>query len=114
MINLRELWLYDNDLSGGIPVELGNLKNLQDLGLAGNQLSGSIPSEFGNLSSLKALDLSGNPLDGPLPLSLANLAIRYLWFTDTNLCEPADAAFQTWLSQGKDLGRTGTICDSTR
>ena len=49
---VTELDLRDNQLSGSIPSELGNLANLERLGLDGNQLSGSIPSELGNLDNL--------------------------------------------------------------
>ena len=38
--------LSDNDLSGEIPAELGNLSNLRYLNLAGNQLSGCAPSSL--------------------------------------------------------------------
>ena len=32
LANLEELWLYDNQLSGPIPPELGNLANLENCG----------------------------------------------------------------------------------
>ena len=44
--------LYSNQLTGTIPVELGNLSNLQYLQLYSNQLTGTIPVELGNLSNL--------------------------------------------------------------
>jgi len=40
--------LGSNQLSGSIPVELGNLSSLEWLYLHSNQLSGSIPAELGN------------------------------------------------------------------
>ena len=49
------LSLDDNQLSGPIPSELGNLASLQELYLIGDQLSGPIPSELGNLANLQGL-----------------------------------------------------------
>ena len=47
LVNLRWLDLSFNQLSGGIPPELGNLTELEWLALRFNDLSGSIPPEFG-------------------------------------------------------------------
>ena len=69
-----ELNLFENQLSGSIPPELGNLSNLEVLVLAYNQLSGSIPPELGNLSKLEVLILGGNSLSGPIPPELGNLS----------------------------------------
>ena len=60
---VTELDLRDNQLSGSIPSELGNLANLEGLWLDGNQLSGSIPSELGNLDNLERLGLHRQPVE---------------------------------------------------
>ena len=52
---VTELHLSDNELSGAIPAELGNLTNLQILDLCGNGLSGAIPAELRNLTNLQIL-----------------------------------------------------------
>ena len=84
--NLYSLSLSNNQLIGSIPVELGNLSNLQWLYLGGNQLTGSIPAELGNLSNLQWLDLSDNQLCGDIPLSLINLGkLYYLYLQDNGL-----------------------------
>lgn len=44
---------YDNDFSGTIPNELAKLVNLENLVLAENKLSGTISPEFGMLPKLK-------------------------------------------------------------
>ncbi len=55
-----ELRLNENQLSGEIPPELGNLANLTRLDLGGNELSGCVPtSRLGQLSSDS--DLGGLP-----------------------------------------------------
>ncbi|KAK0608064.1 hypothetical protein LWI29_025007 [Acer saccharum] len=56
-----------NNLSGSIPLELGNLNILEFLQLNNNHLSGEIPSTFENLSSLLGCNFSYNDLSGPLP-----------------------------------------------
>jgi Leucine-rich repeat (LRR) protein len=65
--------LFDNNLNGAIPPELGNLANLQELLLSLNQLSGSIPPELGNLVNLLYLSLDSNQLNGSIPTQLGNL-----------------------------------------
>ena len=74
LTNLQDLRLFSNQLTGTIPVELGNLANLSWLELSSNQLTGSIPSSLGNLSDLRTLSLHTNQLTGAIPASLGNLA----------------------------------------
>ena len=69
-----ELNLYENELSGTIPPELGNLTKLEVLSLAVNQLRGTIPPELGNLSKLTLLYLYSNQLSGPISPELSKLA----------------------------------------
>ena len=95
------LWLYNNDLSGPIPPELGNLANLTELELAANNLSGSIPPELGNLANLEELRLSHNALTGPIPPELGRLVrLRVLTLRgNRGLCLPADPQFLAWLAE---------------
>ena len=86
LTNLQFLNLYRNQLSGAIPAELGNLTNLQVLALHFNQLSGAIPAELGNLTNLTALWLSGNQLSGAIPAELGNLTnLTALWLSGNQL-----------------------------
>jgi hypothetical protein len=65
--------LFNNQLTGSIPLELGNLENLITLWLPSNQLTGPIPEELGNLTGLKSLYLYRNQLTGPIPGELGDL-----------------------------------------
>jgi len=72
--HVKYLILYDNQLSGEIPPEIGNLTYLSGLYLSANQLSGEIPSEIGNLDSLTTLSLGANQLSGEIPSEIGNLS----------------------------------------
>ena len=86
------LSLGDNQLSGEIPAELGNLTSLESLDLIVNQLSGKIPPELGALANLRELYLSGNQLTGEIPPKLgdlANLEVLYLHANQVSGCVPS-------------------------
>jgi Leucine-rich repeat (LRR) protein len=73
LTHLRQLDLDDNELTGPVPPQLGDLPQLRRLVLGGNQLTGSIPPELGGLSQLTMLDLGNNSLSGTIPAELASL-----------------------------------------
>ena len=121
LVNLTELGLEANDLTGSIPPEIGSLSNLTWLALSMNSLTGTIPSELGALGRLRIMSLSDNNLTGPLPPELGgldqlkvlylhrngltgaipqeftNLELEEFYWSETQLCAPANQAFQTWL-----------------
>jgi len=70
---IQFIWLDDNQLSGSIPPELGNLTNLQWIDFSGNELTGPIPRELGSLVNLRDLALDENQLTGSIPPELGNL-----------------------------------------
>ena len=72
--NLKRLDFRLNNLTGTIPSELGKLDSLLDLYLSRNELTGTIPSELGDLGSLRTLVLSRNELTGTIPSELGNLS----------------------------------------
>jgi Leucine-rich repeat (LRR) protein len=67
-----ELNLYGNQLTGPIPIQLGNLTKIERLILAQPGLSGPIPTQLGNLTNLRELQLWGQ-LTGSIPASFGNL-----------------------------------------
>ena len=74
--------LRENNLTGPIPSQLGDLARLVTLDLGSNRLTDSIPSRLGDLTALTTLSLWGNDLSGPIPPelgSLPNLGDLNLW-----------------------------------
>ena len=74
MDSMQKLRLHNNRLSGAIPTQLADLENLTDLWLSGNELTGPIPSQLGGLANLSQLSLRNNQLSGAIPAELGNLA----------------------------------------
>ena len=94
--------LEDNQLTGEIPSEIGNLTNLYELLLGGNDLTGEIPSEIGNLTNLGRLWLSSNQFTGEIPESLCDLGINWshFWYFDISnnqLCPPYPSCIEDYV-----------------
>ena len=90
--HVTELNLRRNQLTGEIPVELGQLSQLQRLILGPNQLTGEIPAELGNLANLQLLYLHGNELNGPIRCFIRELLLTFSLSSTT--CNFA------WVSRG--------------
>ncbi|CAN7101537.1 unnamed protein product [Brassica rapa subsp. narinosa] len=70
--NLTVLYLYVNNLTGGIPKSI-SATNIVELDLSYNNLTGSIPEAIGNLTKLEFLNLYVNQLTGVIPPAIAKL-----------------------------------------
>ena len=71
-----------NRLTGTIPSQVGQLTALTYLTFADNQLNGAIPSDLGQLTALTSLVLAVNQLTGTIPSQLGKLTALtalYLW-----------------------------------
>ncbi|CAA0213931.1 unnamed protein product [Arabidopsis thaliana] len=93
------IYIKRNNLTGSIPVEVGQLKVLHILELLGNNFSGSIPDELSNLTNLERLDLSNNNLSGSIPWSLTNLNFMSYFNVANNSLEgpiPSEGQFDTF------------------
>ena len=70
-VDMVELNVSSNNLTGALPAEIRQLKYLRVLNASNNQMTG-VPAELGQLAFLEVLDLSNNQLTG-LPNELGNL-----------------------------------------
>ena len=104
-------WLSDRPIREWHGVTSDAEGRVTGLYLSDNQLSGSIPPETGDLSQLQWLYLQKNELTGQVPRSFFNLAnlISFYFSDNPGLCAPVDKEFQTWL-QGKE-GADGAACN---
>ncbi|MDW8850108.1 hypothetical protein SD960_08405 [Flavobacterium sp. MMLR14_040] len=71
--HVSSLDLYNNNLKGQIPTEIGKLIFMERLYLHNNFLSGPISSGIFELKSLKTLYLRANSLSGSIPLEIEQL-----------------------------------------
>lgn len=86
LIGLKKLVFDENYLTGIIPESIGKLYNLHHFSLHGNRISGPIPSSIGNLTRLFLLWLHQNNLEGPIPPSIGKLkALSTMDFSDNAL-----------------------------
>ncbi|KAL0878015.1 hypothetical protein Bca101_027721 [Brassica carinata] len=75
--NLKLLYgldLSENELSGEIPAEFGELMELRAFNLSHNNLSGAIPESFSGMKNVESLDISFNRLQGRIPPQLTQLS----------------------------------------
>lgn len=69
---VNNITLTNNNLTGVIPVSIGNLHDLRGIFLQDNHLYDTIPSSIGNLTELYSLYLYNNNLTGNIPTSIVN------------------------------------------
>ncbi|XP_062018407.1 receptor-like protein 3 [Rosa rugosa] len=79
--------LSNNNMSGSIPSEIGQMQFLSELHLSFNNFSGDIPHQISNLKNLKVLDLSNNHLSGKIPASLTFLNLLGIFNVSYNNLE---------------------------
>lgn len=94
---ITEITLPSNNLSGSIPISIGDLGALQVIDLSGNVLTGAIPAELFSLAGLTSVNLSNNSLEGTIPIpsamtSLVNLNISANALTGSIPIEIGDLA----------------------
>jgi hypothetical protein len=111
---VSRLYLYDRNLNGEMPPELGDLSGLERLLLHKNELSGAIP-ELDNLSQLQYLWLHENGLCGDIPETLMDTDIPpnsgFLKLDDNHLTTDVSDDLEAWLDD-RNSGWEGsqTVC----
>lgn len=85
LTKLHSLDISSNNLSGSIPDELGNMLEMQSLSVYANKLTGGVPPSLGNVPDLRDLYLGANPLTGTIPAELGNLSKLQILYL--NNCE---------------------------
>jgi len=94
-----EISLKNNNLTGEIPPEIGNLTKLIWFRAANNNLTGEIPSEIKNLTILERIDLSENNITG-IPVEIKELTnLDYLDLGENKL----EGEFPLQLTELKSL-----------
>ncbi|KAM0883912.1 hypothetical protein ACQ4PT_031337 [Festuca glaucescens] len=73
-VQLKALYLGENNLSGGFPLGIANLHNLNHLSMGSNQFAGVVPEWLGRLNKLQVILLYDNKFAGFIPVSLSNLS----------------------------------------
>jgi len=101
--------LNDNQLTGSIPPEIGNLTNLTWLYLSNNQLTEEIPLEIGNLNNLIYLDLFNNQLTGEIPENICDLNINWsssssFRLYNNQLCPPYPSCVEDYVGEQDTSG----------
>ena len=117
MTNMRELWLWGNNLSGTVP-NLSGMTSLQKLKLAGNDLTGGVPAGDMLPPNVTWLIIDSNPFGGPIP-DLSSLSrLRLLWLHNNGLTGeiPAGTMFPASVDDLnlRDNMLTGAIPDLSR
>uniref|UniRef100_I1QY37 Receptor kinase-like protein Xa21 n=3 Tax=Oryza glaberrima TaxID=4538 RepID=I1QY37_ORYGL len=92
-VQLVQLFLSGNQLSGGFPSGIANLPNLIYIGLDNNQFTGAVPKWLGTLSNLQQILLHENMFTGFIPTSLSNLSVLgSLWLDYNKIGGPLPAS----------------------
>lgn len=84
LVNLKSLFLNDNNFSGEFPASISELHRLKVVVLAGNRIRGHIPASLLKLRRLYVLDLEDNLLTGTIP-PLNQNTLRFFNVSNNNL-----------------------------
>ncbi len=71
---VSKLELSNNNLSGTLPLDIGEMSNMRVLDLSNNHISGSLPTSFLGIG-LTVLDLSNNQMNGEIPPEIWRFAM---------------------------------------
>jgi len=80
------LWLPENNCSGSLPPEIGELTGMTRMGLLVNHISGTIPSRLYKLTDLQVLWMAYNKFSGTISTEISDMkSLVLLWFHENSL-----------------------------
>lgn len=77
LTNLVTLQIFDNQISGQVPVEFGEFKSLVNLSLYKNMLTGPLPQSIGSWTNFYYIDASENFLTGSIPPDMCKMGTMW-------------------------------------
>ena len=81
--------------------EVYSVEDTDSLDLSNNQLTGSIPPEIGNLTNLEYLYLYNNQLTGVIPESICDLTLNFTDYhfniSNNQLCPPYPSCIENYV-----------------
>lgn len=99
-MELKDLILVSNWISGSLPIELFSLAHLEAIDLYDNELSGELHTEFSNLNQLTGLYLGMNQFEGRIPNEWAQMAnIQQIWLNNNKLRGRLPTTFSNTLEE---------------
>ncbi|PPD95985.1 hypothetical protein GOBAR_DD06970 [Gossypium barbadense] len=84
LLNLKSLYLNDNNFTGEFPESITSLHRLKIIVLSGNQITGQIPASLLKLKRLYTLYLQDNSFNGTLP-ALNQTSLRFFNVSNNQL-----------------------------
>ena len=113
MKNLANLVISKTSVGGVIPESLGNASSLVTLMLNDNKLSGTIPATLSQCQNLTTLFLHNNQISGVIPAEIGSLPLlKRLWLSNNDLAGPIPESIGR-CSQLKDLILTNNRINGT-
>lgn len=83
-LRVTELRLWENNLSGEFPSELGDLSECRMIHVGGNQISGELPGSLGKMQKLEMLAIQNNLFSGSIPAEIGGLSNLVNFYIDNN------------------------------
>ncbi|RVW85062.1 putative LRR receptor-like serine/threonine-protein kinase [Vitis vinifera] len=112
LLDIIEMYLAHNELSGSPPALVGILERLEVLDASNNQLSRNISTTIGSCLSLCTFNIATNKLSGSIPVSMD---LKFV-FKDLEGPVPRKGVFMnlTWLSHTGNNKLCGSDPEATR